>query len=42
MPVAAAEAIDLPFRDEAFDVVLGTFVLAHFTKVGDSAVRSSG
>jgi ubiquinone/menaquinone biosynthesis C-methylase UbiE len=33
IPVAAAEAIDLPFRDVAFDVVLGSFVLAHFTKV---------
>ncbi len=30
--VAAAEAIDLPFRDGAFDAALGTFVLAHFTK----------
>lgn len=28
----AAEAIDLPFRDRSFDVVLGNFVLAHFTK----------
>jgi ubiquinone/menaquinone biosynthesis C-methylase UbiE len=29
----AAEAIDLPFRDGTFEVVLGNFVLAHFTKV---------
>lgn len=29
---AAAEAIDLPFRDGAFDAVLGNFVLAHFAK----------
>ncbi|HEX6330349.1 MAG TPA: methyltransferase domain-containing protein [Actinomycetota bacterium] len=28
-----AEAIDLPFRDGTFDVVLGSFVIAHFTKV---------
>ncbi len=28
----AAAAIDLPFRDGAFDVVIGNFVLAHFTK----------
>jgi ubiquinone/menaquinone biosynthesis C-methylase UbiE len=31
--LAAAEAIDLPFRDGAFDAALGNFVLAHFTKV---------
>jgi ubiquinone/menaquinone biosynthesis C-methylase UbiE len=31
--LAAAEAIDLPFRDRAFDAVVGTFVLAHFTRV---------
>jgi ubiquinone/menaquinone biosynthesis C-methylase UbiE len=31
--LAAAEAIDLPFRDGAFDVVVGNFVLAHFTRV---------
>ena len=31
--LAAAEAIDLPFRDGSFDVVLGNFVLAHFAKV---------
>lgn len=31
--VAAAEAIDLPFRDRSFDAVLGNFVLAHFAKV---------
>jgi ubiquinone/menaquinone biosynthesis C-methylase UbiE len=29
----AAEAIDLPFRDERFDLVTGTFVLHHFGKV---------
>jgi ubiquinone/menaquinone biosynthesis C-methylase UbiE len=29
----AAEAIDLPFPDGSFDVVIGNFVLAHFTKV---------
>ncbi len=33
IPVAAAEAIDLPFRDRAFDAAVGNFVLAHFTKV---------
>jgi ubiquinone/menaquinone biosynthesis C-methylase UbiE len=27
-----AEAIDLPFPDGTFDVVIGNFVLAHFTK----------
>ena len=32
VPVVAAEAIDLPFRPGTFDAVLGTFVLAHFTK----------
>jgi ubiquinone/menaquinone biosynthesis C-methylase UbiE len=31
--LVAAEAIDLPFRDRTFDVVLGNFVLAHFAKV---------
>jgi len=31
--LAAAEAIDLPFRDGSFDVVAGTFVLAHFARV---------
>ena len=31
--LAAAEAIDLPFRDGSFDAVVGTFVLAHFAKV---------
>jgi ubiquinone/menaquinone biosynthesis C-methylase UbiE len=30
--VAAAEAIDLPFRDGTFDVLLANFVVAHFTK----------
>jgi ubiquinone/menaquinone biosynthesis C-methylase UbiE len=29
----AAQAIDLPFPNGSFDVVLGNFVLAHFTKV---------
>ena len=29
----AAQAIDLPFADGRFDVVLGNFVLAHFAKV---------
>jgi ubiquinone/menaquinone biosynthesis C-methylase UbiE len=33
VPVVAAEAIDLPFRDGTFDAVLGNFVLAHFAKV---------
>ena len=28
-----AEAIDLPFRQGTFDVVIGSFVIAHFTKV---------
>jgi ubiquinone/menaquinone biosynthesis C-methylase UbiE len=32
VPVVAAEAIDLPFKDATFDVVTGNFVLAHFTK----------
>jgi ubiquinone/menaquinone biosynthesis C-methylase UbiE len=32
VPVVAAQAIDLPFRDGAFDVVTGNFVLAHFRK----------
>ena len=31
--LAAAGAIDLPFRDGSFDAVVGTFVLAHFAKV---------
>jgi ubiquinone/menaquinone biosynthesis C-methylase UbiE len=30
--VAAAEAIDLPFRNGVFDAAIGNFVLAHFTK----------
>jgi ubiquinone/menaquinone biosynthesis C-methylase UbiE len=30
--LAAAEAIDLPFSNATFDVVLGNFVLAHFKK----------
>jgi ubiquinone/menaquinone biosynthesis C-methylase UbiE len=29
---AAAEAIDLPFRDGIFDAVLGNFVVGHFTR----------
>ena len=33
IPLAGAEAIDLPFRDRSFDAVLGNFVLAHFVKV---------
>lgn len=33
LPLVAAEAIDLPFRDRTFDVVLGNFVFAHFAKV---------
>ena len=33
LPVVAAEAIDLPFRDRTFDVVMGNFVFAHFVKV---------
>lgn len=32
VPVAAARAIDLPFRDMTFDVVLGGFVLTHVAK----------
>ena len=31
-PVAAA-AIDLPFRDQTFDVVTGNFVISHFPKL---------
>jgi ubiquinone/menaquinone biosynthesis C-methylase UbiE len=31
--LVGGEAIDLPFRDRAFDTVLGNFVLAHFAKV---------
>jgi ubiquinone/menaquinone biosynthesis C-methylase UbiE len=30
--IAAAEAIDLPFRDGTFDVLTASFVVAHFTK----------
>jgi ubiquinone/menaquinone biosynthesis C-methylase UbiE len=33
VPVVAAQAIDLPFGPGRFDAVLGSFVLAHFTKV---------
>lgn len=29
---AAAQAIDLPFRDGSFDAVIANFVIAHFTK----------
>jgi ubiquinone/menaquinone biosynthesis C-methylase UbiE len=32
-PRAAAEAIDLPFRDGTFDLVTASFVLHHFAKV---------
>ena len=32
LPFAAAEVIDLPFRDGTFDAVTANFVLAHFTK----------
>jgi ubiquinone/menaquinone biosynthesis C-methylase UbiE len=31
--LAGAEAIDLPFADGSFDVVAGTFVLAHFARI---------
>ena len=30
--LAAAEAIDLPFRDATFDAVISNFVIAHFPK----------
>lgn len=30
--LAGASAIDLPFRDGAFDAVVGSFVLSHFTR----------
>jgi ubiquinone/menaquinone biosynthesis C-methylase UbiE len=30
--IAAAEAIDLPFRNGTFDVLVANFVVAHFTK----------
>ena len=33
LELVAGEAIDLPFRDRSFDVVMGNFVLAHFSKV---------
>jgi ubiquinone/menaquinone biosynthesis C-methylase UbiE len=33
VPIAAAQAIDLPFGPGRFDAVLGSFVLAHFNKV---------
>jgi len=33
VPVAAAQAIDLPFPDGAFDAVTAGFVLSHFVKV---------
>jgi ubiquinone/menaquinone biosynthesis C-methylase UbiE len=32
LQLAAADAIDLPFRDGAFDVVTASFVVSHFTK----------
>jgi ubiquinone/menaquinone biosynthesis C-methylase UbiE len=38
VPLAAAEAIDLPFRDRTFDAVLANFVIAHFTKA-DTALH---
>ena len=31
--LVTAEAIDLPFRDQQFDVVTAAFVLSHFTKL---------
>jgi ubiquinone/menaquinone biosynthesis C-methylase UbiE len=33
LKLVAAEAIDLPFGDDVFDTVIGSFVLAHFTKI---------
>ena len=33
LPLVAGKVIDLPFRDRAFDVAMGNFVLAHFVKV---------
>ena len=33
VPVVAAQAIDLPFGPGCFDAAIGSFVLAHFTKV---------
>jgi ubiquinone/menaquinone biosynthesis C-methylase UbiE len=48
LPLAAAQALDLPFRDGAFDAAVGNFVLAHFTKVDTAlydiirVVRPSG
>jgi ubiquinone/menaquinone biosynthesis C-methylase UbiE len=33
VPTAAAQAIDLPFRDGTFDVVTAGFVLSHFPRV---------
>ncbi len=38
VPVVAATALDLPFGPGRFDVVIGSFVLAHFTKV-DTALH---
>jgi len=32
LPLVAADVIDLPFRPMTFDVAIGGFVLAHFTK----------
>jgi ubiquinone/menaquinone biosynthesis C-methylase UbiE len=32
LSLVAASAIDLPFRDRTFDVVLGNLVVAHFTR----------
>jgi ubiquinone/menaquinone biosynthesis C-methylase UbiE len=33
LALVTGEAIDLPFRDGSFEVVMGNFVLAHFAKV---------
>jgi SAM-dependent methyltransferase len=38
LPVAAAEAIDLPFRDGSFDAVVGSFVLASFLATAGGVV----
>jgi SAM-dependent methyltransferase len=32
VPVVGAEGLDLPFRDGSFDIVAGSFVLAHFRR----------
>jgi ubiquinone/menaquinone biosynthesis C-methylase UbiE len=41
LELAAAEAIDLPFPNGSFDVVTGSFVLAHFARV-DTALFDIG